>query len=74
MWSEHAPVPVMTYRMLGQFSSEVWAQDLLSQLYLDETLLEWARDGLPFKEETDSSTPTLDSNGTRLNNPKHIEG
>lgn len=66
MWSEHLPVQVMSYRMLSLLKSEVWAQDLLEQLYLEESTLEWAKSGLPAEEEIDSSAPTLDSNGTRL--------
>ncbi len=66
MWSEYLPVQVMSYRMLSLLKSEVWAQDLLEQLYLEESALEWAKSGLPAEEEIDSSAPTLDSNGTRL--------
>lgn len=66
MWSEHAPVQVMAWRMLNLLKEEAWARDLLEQLYLDESLQEWARAGLPEEEEIDSSAPTLDSNGTRL--------
>jgi protein PhnA len=66
MWSEHLPVQVMSYRILSLLKSEVWAQDLLEQLYLEESALEWAKSGLPPEEEIDDSGPTLDSNGTRL--------
>lgn len=66
MWSEHVPVQVMAWRMLTQLKTENWAQDLLEQLYLDESLAEWAQAGLPEEEEIDSSAPTLDSNGTKL--------
>jgi protein PhnA len=66
MWSEFAPVQVMAFRMLTLLNAESWARDLLEQLYLDESLLEWAKAGLPEEEEIDSSAPTLDSNGTRL--------
>jgi protein PhnA len=66
MWSEFLPVQVMAFRMLTQLENETWAQELLEQLYLDESILEWAKAGLPEKEEVDSSAPTLDSNGTRL--------
>lgn len=66
MWSEYAPVQVLSWRALSLLKSEDWARDLLEQLYLDESLLEWAKAGLPEEEEIDSSAPTLDSNGTRL--------
>lgn len=66
MWSEFQPVQVMAFRMLTLLKEEAWARDLLEQLYLDESILEWAKAGLPEEEEVDSSAPTLDSNGTRL--------
>ncbi len=66
MWSEHQPVQVMAYRMLSQLREEVWAQDLLEQLFLDDSVLEWAKAGIPEEQEIDSSAPTVDSNGTRL--------
>jgi protein PhnA len=66
MWSEYQPVQVMAYRVLSMLKEEAWAQDLLEQLYLDETLVAWAKAGLPVEEEIDSSAPTLDSNGARL--------
>lgn len=66
MWSEFQPVQIMAYRMLHQLKGEVWAQELLEQLYLDESILEWANEGLPAEEEFDTDAPTLDSNGTKL--------
>lgn len=66
MWSEFQPVQIMAFRMLHQLKAEDWARDLLEQLYLDDSILEFAKAGLPEEEEIDSSAPTLDSNGTRL--------
>jgi protein PhnA len=66
MWSEFQPVQVMAYRMLSQLRTEIWAQDLLEQLYLDDSILDWAKAGIPEKAEIDSTKPTLDSNGTKL--------
>ena len=66
MWSEFQPVQVMAFRMLTQLKSEPWAQDLLEQLYLDDSLLEWAKAGIPDEDEIDSTKPTMDSNGTKL--------
>src|SRR5436190_1199447 len=54
MWSEFQPVQVMAFRMLTQLKSEDWARDLLEQLYLDDSILEWAKAGLPEEEEVDS--------------------
>jgi protein PhnA len=66
MWSEYQSVQVMAYRMLNQLKSETWAQNLLEQLYLENSVLEWAKAGLPEPVEEDNSLPTLDSNGARL--------
>lgn len=66
MWSEFQPVQVMAYRILSQLRSEAWAQDLLEQLYLDDSILEWAKAGIPKKAEIDTTKPTIDSNGTKL--------
>ncbi|RAL23680.1 PhnA domain protein [Lujinxingia litoralis] len=64
IWSEHAPVQVLGYRLLHRLSAEPWAGDLLAQAYLADDVLQWARDGL---HATDDDAPrTLDSNGTEL--------
>lgn len=70
MWSEHIPVQVMAYRMLSAFKNESWAMELLEQLYLDDELVAWAKEGVPQVESSEGSAdvgnPTLDSNGSRL--------
>lgn len=66
MWSEHAPVQVMAYRMLRRLSTEGWAQDLVDQLYLEEELLSWAQAQDTQTEMSETTTPTKDSNGTQL--------
>ncbi len=66
MWSEFQPVQVMAFRMLSQLRTEAWAQDLLEQLYLDDSILDWAKAGIPEEPKIDSTKPTLDSNGTKL--------
>lgn len=43
MWSQVPAVQVMVWRMLTRLSSEVWPQDLLDMLYLDDDLLTWAQ-------------------------------
>ncbi|GAA0361151.1 alkylphosphonate utilization protein [Bowmanella denitrificans] len=62
MWSQVPAVQVMAWRMLKRLSSEVWAQDLLDMLYLDEETATWAQKG----DDSDRE-PTLDSNGAVLN-------
>ncbi len=66
IWSEHTPVKVLAYRILKGLKDQPWAQDLLSQIYLDDDALAWADAG-------DHSTPgdgetltVVDSNGTQL--------
>lgn len=61
IWSEVPAVQVLAWRACNQQSTEGWAQDLLSQMYLDEETQEWA--------ENDGKEPTtLDSNGIELQN------
>lgn len=43
MWSEHASVQVVAWRMLSRLKAEGWPQDLLDMLYLDEETLAWAK-------------------------------
>jgi protein PhnA len=64
MWSEFPAVQVVAYRMLRKLDAS-WAQDLLSQLYLDEDNQRWADAGIA-AEESDDSPVTTDSNGARL--------
>ncbi|HHL42491.1 MAG TPA: PhnA domain protein [Hellea balneolensis] len=65
MWSENPAVQVMASRLLKALNSQSWAQDALDMLYLDDETKSWADAG---SFEPDDTTPTLDSNGTRLNN------
>lgn len=46
VWSEHAPVQVLSYRLLHRMGGAAWATDLLDQVYLDEELLAWAQSGV----------------------------
>lgn len=64
IWSPYPAVQVMSYRLLHQLFGETWAQDLIDQMYMEEETLEWAKAGLP--EDSNDNTPTLDSNGARL--------
>ncbi len=61
MWSEVAAVQVMSYRVLKLLGSNPWAINLLEQLYLEDSLREWADAGLPSDE-----IKTVDSNGVEL--------
>jgi protein PhnA len=66
MWSEHAPVQVMAYRMLKRLGAETWAQDLSEQLYLDDELLKFAQSFEVESKDSDKAVITKDSNGTQL--------
>lgn len=65
MWSEHAAVQVLAWRMLNRLNSETWAQDALEMLYLDEATLQWAK-----ATGTDKATQDIlvhkDCNGATL--------
>jgi protein PhnA len=43
MWSEHAPVQVMVWRLLSRLKAEGWPTDLLDRMYLDDDTLIWAK-------------------------------
>jgi len=43
MWSEHAPVQVMAWRLLSRLKAEGWPKDLLDMMYLDDDTLTWAK-------------------------------
>ncbi|QCU90296.1 PhnA domain-containing protein [Thiomicrorhabdus sediminis] len=64
MWSPVAAVQVMSYRLLHQLRHEGWPMDLLDMMYLEDDTRKWAEAGISEEEER---TPTLDSNGTALN-------
>lgn len=65
MWNPTPAVQVMAWRQLKTLSGkgEVWAQELLDMLYLEEDVQTWAAAGIT---ESDDRAPTLDSNGTPL--------
>lgn len=66
MWSQVPAVQVMAWRQLKLLSSmgELWAQDLLDMLYLDEDTQEWAQAS---DSNDDEYPPAKDSNGATLN-------
>lgn len=59
MWSEHIPVQVLVWRVLDSLSDEAWAQDLKTQMYMEDDVMDWAM-------ATASGGVTKDSNGTPL--------
>ena len=61
MWSEHAPVQVLAWRMLDRLSDNDWARDLSDMLYLEDETLAWAKSGVPAVEIIHK-----DANGAQL--------
>ena len=65
IWSEVAAVQVVAWRLLNKLSSEVWAQDLLDQAYLEDEVLKWAKH-TEEEEAGNDVVRTFDSNGAEL--------
>jgi len=66
MWSEIPAVQVLAWRLLKRLANEGWAQDLLNQLYLEETVQNWAEAINSNPSIDESVAPTKDSNGNVL--------
>ncbi|GAA0418590.1 alkylphosphonate utilization protein [Cocleimonas flava] len=66
MWSQIPAVQVMAWRLLNSLKSEGWPQDLLDMMYLEDETKKWAMAGVG--PGADNDEPTLDVNGTALNN------
>jgi protein PhnA len=63
MWSEYPAVQVLSWIVLDSLKSESWALDLKEQLYLDDSLLNWALANQTSMEDT---ITVKDSNGALL--------
>ncbi|MGL5037208.1 MAG: PhnA domain-containing protein, partial [Aeromonas sp.] len=65
MWSQVPAVQVLAWRQLKALSGkgEVWAQDLLDMMYMEDEVKTWAEAGIA---DEDDSVPTIDSNGAAL--------
>lgn len=59
IWSEVPAVQVVSYRILQQLSSEEWAADTISMVYLDEPTKDWAEAGGGSLTHKDSNGQTL---------------
>lgn len=64
MWSPVPAVQVLSYRVLHALRHEGWTQALLDMMYLDDEMKTWGDAGI--SNEEDDRKPTLDSNGTVL--------
>tara|TARA_R110002050_G_scaffold269917_2_gene412652 strand:+ start:199616 stop:200257 length:642 start_codon:yes stop_codon:yes gene_type:complete len=65
MWTPVPAVQVMAWRQLKRLNTELWAQDLLDMLYLDEETQIWA--AATETTEASSESSSVDSNGAILN-------
>lgn len=65
MWSEVPAIQVLSWRLLNRLNQEDWALDNLDMLYLDESLLAWAKAGDEDDQE-DTAELHKDCNGTLL--------
>ncbi|MEG0008147.1 PhnA domain-containing protein [Aeromonas lusitana] len=66
MWSQVPAVQVMAWRQLKALAArgELWAQDMLDMMYMEEETKAWAEAGMA--SDDDDSVPTVDSNGAVL--------
>lgn len=64
MWAPVPAVQVMAWRMLTRLRAEIWPQNLLDALYLDEETLNWAQ--AADEGPNDDSVKHIDSNGAVL--------
>jgi protein PhnA len=65
MWTTVPAVQVMAWRQLKRLNTEIWAQDLLDLLYLDEETQLWA--SAMATAEANAESISVDSNGATLN-------
>jgi len=65
MWTAVPAVQVMAWRQLKRLNTEIWAQDLLDMLYLDEETQTWA--AATEIAEANAESSSVDSNGAILN-------
>lgn len=64
MWSDVPAVQVVSWRMLNRLTEEVWPQELLDILYLDERTQHWAEH--TGEGEADEGVHHIDSSGAEL--------
>ncbi|MCP4500924.1 MAG: alkylphosphonate utilization protein [Deltaproteobacteria bacterium] len=62
-WSQEPAVQVLAWRLLTRLNAETWAVDLLEQLYFEDAVLAWAKEGAA---ASSTQEKVVDSNGTEL--------
>lgn len=68
MWSQVPGVQAVAYRMLQLLEAQPWAQDLASQIYLDDETLAFAQS----LDDTDGPVVHKDCNGNVLQNDDSV--
>ncbi|QZE13047.1 PhnA domain-containing protein [Halosquirtibacter laminarini] len=66
MWSQVPAVQVMVWRILNRIKAEVWPQDLLDMMYMDEETLQWAKATGEDQQNEEGAVKHIDSNGATL--------
>lgn len=66
MWSTEPPVQVVVWRVLNKLKGEGWPQDLLDMLFLEDEVLQWAKEGAESDVDSENKVVHKDSNGTVL--------
>lgn len=68
LWTQVPAVQVTIWRQLSRLKAHTWADDLLGQLYLDPSTLDWAVNYSPTQENESlvDEQQTVDSNGNQL--------
>lgn len=67
MWNENDAVKVLAWRMLNRLKPEGWPQDLLDMMYMEDDVLNWAKETGDDVAEEDKIIHK-DSNGAILQN------
>lgn len=67
MWSEIPAIKVISWRMLQRFRNESWAADALDMIYMEDEVLQWAKESGDHLSEAGSALHK-DSNGNILKN------
>lgn len=65
-WSDVPAVQVASWRLLQRLDGESWARELLDQVYLDDEVLAWAREGAEASSVAEPEVRVVDSNGAVL--------
>ncbi|WP_394906913.1 PhnA domain-containing protein [uncultured Mesonia sp.] len=66
MWSTDKPVQVVVWRLLNALKNEGWPQDLIEMMYIEDEVLDYAKQGVNATEETTTGLVHRDSNGVKI--------